>query len=48
MGNQMQQGQSGDDVAGHGYRWSDEDLKQAITRVESALEALQSLERWRE
>jgi hypothetical protein len=43
MGNQTGQQQSGEDVTGHGYRWSDEDLKQAITRVESALEALRSM-----
>ena len=32
------------EVEGHVYRWSDEDLKQTITRVESALESLQELE----
>ena len=43
MGDQMHQGQSGDDVTGHGYRWSDENLKQAVTQVQSALETLRSM-----
>lgn len=33
----------GIDVEGQGYKWWDEDLKQAITQAESALVALRNL-----
>ena len=41
----QQQRSTGDEaeVVGHGYKWSDENLKQAVTEVQSALETLQRL-----
>ncbi len=43
MTEQTRQELGGEDVAGHGYRWSDENLKQAVTQVQSALETLRSM-----
>jgi hypothetical protein len=33
-----------DDVEGHAYGWSDENLKQAISQVQDALQVLRQLE----
>jgi hypothetical protein len=32
-----------DDVEGHAYGWSDENLKQAVSRLENAVAALRAL-----
>jgi hypothetical protein len=32
-----------DDVEGHAYSWSDENLKQAVSRLENAVAALRAL-----
>jgi uncharacterized protein YacL (UPF0231 family) len=33
-----------DDVEGHAYSWSDENLKQAISQIQDALQVLRQLE----